>query len=62
LQPQISTYVPVVIAAGASIGAATDHLLATKLLRKLKGQYSNEEKHLKSLQEYLSEKWVVPKQ
>jgi len=63
LQRQISSYVPVVIAAGASIGAATDHLLATKLLRKLKGRYSNEEKHLKSLQEYLnSEKWLNSKQ
>ncbi|RKZ91195.1 MAG: hypothetical protein DRR19_07910 [Candidatus Parabeggiatoa sp. nov. 1] len=57
LQRQITSYVPVVIAAGGSIGAATDHLLTTKLLRKLKGRYSNEERYLKSLQEYLESVW-----
>jgi hypothetical protein len=57
LQRQIISYVPVVIAAGGSIGAATDHLLTTKLLRKLKGRYSNEERYLKSLQEYLESVW-----
>ncbi|MCP4697592.1 MAG: hypothetical protein GY862_12190, partial [Gammaproteobacteria bacterium] len=39
LQRQMKHYVPVVIAAGGSLGEAADHILASKLLRKLKDRY-----------------------
>lgn len=49
LQRQMEHYVPVVIAAGGSLGEATDHLLASKLLRKLKDRYDNRSEDLKTL-------------
>lgn len=54
---QAAEYVPVVCAAGGSIGEAADHLLATKVLRKLKGRVDVKQSALKSLQEWLEKKW-----
>ncbi len=49
LQRQMAHYVPVVRAAGGSLGEATDHILASKLLRKLKDRYDNRPDDLKTL-------------
>lgn len=49
LQRQMAHYVPVVIAAGGSLGEATDHILASKLLRKLKDRYDNRPDDLRTL-------------
>jgi hypothetical protein len=39
LQRQINDYIPVVIAAGGSLTEATDHILATKILRKVRDRH-----------------------
>lgn len=57
LSRQAKEYVPVVCAAGGSIGEATDHLLATKVLRKLKGRVDVKQSALKSLQELMETSW-----
>jgi hypothetical protein len=57
LARQAAEYVPVVYAAGGSIGEAADHLLATKVLRKLKGRVDIKQSALKSLQELLAATW-----
>jgi hypothetical protein len=41
LERQLRAFVPVMVAAGGSVGEATDHLLAYRLLRKLEGRYDN---------------------
>ncbi|MCP4701283.1 MAG: hypothetical protein GY862_31175, partial [Gammaproteobacteria bacterium] len=53
LQHQMEHYVPVVIAAGGSLGEAADHILASKLLRKLKDRYDNRPEDLKDLRDKL---------
>ena len=57
LTRQAAEYVPVVCAAGGSIGEAADHLLATKVLRKLKGRVEVKQSALKSLQELIDTRW-----
>ena len=41
LERQMHRYVPVVVAAGGAVGEATDHMLAMRLLRKLKNRHDN---------------------
>lgn len=53
---QIERYVPVVIAAGGTIGEAADHLLAMRLLRKLKNRHNNRQ-HLDGLKATLEGSW-----
>lgn len=54
---QLRRYVPVVVAAGGSIGEATDHLLAMRLLRKLKNRHDNRPEHLESLAKTIEAAW-----
>ncbi|MDM8548217.1 hypothetical protein QUF61_17135 [Candidatus Venteria ishoeyi] len=53
LERQMKSYVPVVIAAGGNLVEATDSILATKLLRKLKDRYDNRPEDLKKLRSQL---------
>jgi hypothetical protein len=57
LERQLRRYVPVVVAAGGSIGEATDHLLAMRLLRKLKNRHDNRPEHLEALRKELKVAW-----
>ncbi len=50
-------YVPVVVAAGGSVGEATDHVLAMRLLRKLKNRHDNRPEHLEALRQRIGEAW-----
>ena len=61
LQKQLETFVPVVIECGGSIGEATDHVLATKLLRKIKDRHEARERHYRALAEVLDKRWIDPK-
>ncbi len=58
LERQLDFYVPMVLACGGSIGEATDHILSTKLLRKLRGRHDNTEKALKEVQSVLEDNWI----
>lgn len=57
LERQMEDYVPVVIAAGGSIGEATDHILATKILRKIRDRYDNRADDLRKLKQEIEDSW-----
>lgn len=57
LQRQMQNFVPVVIASGGTIGEATDHILATKILRKIRDRYDTQPDDLRKLQEDIRLGW-----
>ena len=57
LQRQMGDYVPVVIDCGGSIGEATDHILATKLLRKIRDRHDNRAEHIIALRDLIKNDW-----
>ena len=57
LEQQMSRYLPVVVEAGGSIGEAVDHLLETKVLRKLKDRHDVRATALEELNESLLDSW-----
>lgn len=57
LARQIESFVPVIIEAGGSLGEAADHLVATKLLRKLSGRFDLNASQLKEFQERIKQAW-----
>lgn len=57
LERQMRRYVPVVVAAGGSVGEATDHVLAMRLLRKIKNRHDNRPEHLEALRQRIEESW-----
>lgn len=54
---QIKRYVPVVVAAGGTMGEAADHVLAMRLLRKLKSRHNNRPEHLEDLKQTIVDSW-----
>lgn len=59
LKRQIDSFVPVVVAAGGTVGEATDHIFATKVLRKLRDRHDTPIDDLKQLQIYIQKNWEV---
>ena len=57
LQRQINDYIPVVIAAGGSLTEATDHILATKILRKVRDRHDIQLGDLTELKETIEAYW-----
>ena len=57
LQRQMEAYVPVVIAAGGSLGEATDHILASKLLRKIRDRHDTRREDVSALKEHIENEW-----
>ena len=57
LERQIESYLPVVIAAGGSIGEAADHIFATKILRKIRDRFDNRVDNIRILDEALDISW-----
>jgi hypothetical protein len=53
LERQIQNYVPVVRASGGSLGEALDHMIATKLIRKIRNRHDNRPEHVKELLDVL---------
>jgi hypothetical protein len=58
LEQQLTSYLPVVVEAGGSIGEALDHLLVTKILRKLRDRHDIRVDALEQLQEQLANDWA----
>jgi hypothetical protein len=54
---QLAKFVPVVIDAGGSVGEAIDHLLVTKILRKVRGRHDIAADNVKELSEKLTATW-----
>ena len=59
LERQIKDFVPVVIAAGGSLGEATDHILATKILRKIRDRHDTPTSDLRKLKDDLLQYWSM---
>lgn len=57
LERQMDRYVPVVVAAGGTVGEATDHMLAMRLLRKLKNRHDNRPEHIEEMKKRIKESW-----
>jgi len=57
LERQIDCFVPVIIESGGSLGEASDHLVATKLLRRLRGRFDLGPKQLGDFQDHLLNAW-----
>ena len=57
LERQMNSYVPVVIAAGGSVGEATDHIVATKLLRKIRDRHDNRPEDITALRDGILGAW-----
>ena len=57
LEHQIARYLPVVVEAGGSVGEAMDHLLVTKIFRKLKDRHDVRPAALRELSEQILEAW-----
>jgi hypothetical protein len=57
VQRQAGSFIPVVMAAGGEIGEATDHLLATKVLRKLQGRVEVPPTELEALRTSIDNSW-----
>jgi hypothetical protein len=59
LERQTLDFVPVVVAAGGSVGEAVDHILATKLLRKVRARHDTRPEDLIALNECIREAWAT---
>ena len=57
LERQMSRYLPVVVAAGGSVGEATDQILATKLLRKIRDRHDNRSEDIVALRDRIETDW-----
>ena len=57
LERQMSRYLPVVVAAGGSVGEAADHFLATKLLRKISDRHENRREDIVALRDLIRTNW-----
>jgi hypothetical protein len=61
LEEQARSYTAVVRGAGGDLEEATDHVLATKLLRKVRGRYQIRRDHLSSAEEVIRRCWQQAK-
>lgn len=59
LERQLGFYLPVVVAAGGTVAEATDHILATKLLRKIRDRHDNRPEDIIALRERIQTGWSV---
>jgi hypothetical protein len=57
LEKQVRDFAPVVVAAGGTAGEAADHILATRVLRRLKGRYSLRAEQIEALRDLIDTSW-----
>jgi hypothetical protein len=57
LERQMQDYVPIIIELGGSLGEATDHILASKLLRKIRDRHDNRPEDIIALRERINTEW-----
>lgn len=57
LERQMLDFVPVVIAAGGTVGEAVDHIFATKLLRKVRDRHDTRPEDFTALSKRIAEAW-----
>lgn len=54
---QLDRFVPVIVAAGGTVGEAADHVLAMKVLRKIRGRYEFRRDKIAAFRDELPEYW-----
>jgi hypothetical protein len=57
LESQIRRFLPVVLASGGTTGEAIDHILSSRVLRKIKGKHDNDEADLEAIKSILETTW-----
>lgn len=57
LESQIRRFLPVVLASGGTQGEAIDHILSSRVLRKIKGKHDNDEADLEAVKSILETSW-----
>jgi hypothetical protein len=57
LEKQIRQYIPVILACGGDITEAIDHILVTRILRKLRDRYDVSAEGLQALQKHIDKDW-----
>jgi hypothetical protein len=57
LERQMLSFIPVVLAAGGTMTEAVDHILATKLLRKIRDRHDTRPEDLEALRATIEESW-----
>lgn len=57
LHSHIATYVPVILACGGTLTEAVDHIIATKLLRKMRDRHDVLQSSISSMNNELSDAW-----
>jgi len=57
LERQLRRFVPAVIAAGGDTGEAADHILATRLLRKVRDRHDIKADQLRELEQQVTDAW-----
>ena len=59
LEKQMNKYIPVVIASGGSIGEGLDHILQTKVLRKVRNRHDTQVEHFEKLNTTIEDTWEL---
>ena len=55
----MSKYIPVVMASGGTQGEGLDHILHTKILRKVRNRHDTQIEHFEKLQSTITESWEI---
>jgi len=59
LEKQMKKYIPVVIASGGDISEGLDHILQTKILRKVRKRHDTRIEHFEKLKKTIADTWGV---
>ena len=57
LQKHMEAYIPVVIECGGTLGESVDHILASKILRKIRDRHDNQPESVRELREKIDNSW-----
>lgn len=57
LQKHMEAYIPVVIECGGTLGESVDHILASKILRKIRDRHDNQPESVRELREKIENSW-----
>ena len=59
LEEQMKKYIPVVLASGGDVSEGLDHILQTKVLRKVRNRHDTQVEHFEKLKSTINESWGV---
>ena len=59
LEKQMKQYIPVVLASGGDVSEGLDHILHTKILRKIRNRNDTQVEHFEKLKSTITESWGV---